>query len=44
MEGVPFLQLRSMSNYIGERNKQRWDMKASIANLNAALIETVKNL
>ena len=44
MEGVSFLQLRSMSNYIGERNKQRWDMKASIVNLNAALIETVKNL
>lgn len=44
MESVPFLQIRSMSNYIGERNKKNWDMKASIVNLNAALIEIVKNL
>ncbi len=44
MEGVPFLQLRSMSNYIGERNKKNWDMRASILNLNAALIELIKDL
>ena len=44
MEGVPFLQLRSMSNYIGERNKKKWDMQVSISNLNNALIEIVKDL
>src|SRR6266496_2298566 len=29
MENVPFLQLRSISNYIGERNKKNWNMKES---------------
>lgn len=44
MENIPFLQIRSMSNYIGERNKTNWNMKESIVNLNAALIQLVKNL
>jgi len=44
MEGVPFVQLRSMSNYIGERNKKNWDMKASIVNLNKVLIQLLQNL
>lgn len=44
MEGVSFLQLRSMSNYIGERNKKKWNMQASIVNLNNALIDIVKDL
>ncbi len=44
MEGVPFVQLRSMSNYIAERNKKNWNMKSSIENLNAALIQLVQNL
>ncbi len=44
MEGVPFLQLRSMSNYIAERNKKNWNMTASIENLNAAIIQLVQNL
>ena len=26
MEKVPFVQIRSISNYIGERNKKKWDM------------------
>jgi futalosine hydrolase len=37
MEKIPFLQLRSISNYIGERNKAKWDMKKSIVNLNYVL-------
>jgi futalosine hydrolase len=44
MENVPFLQLRSMSNYIGERNKKNWNMKESIINLNTELIQLVQNL
>ncbi len=30
MEKIPFLQIRSISNYIGERNKKKWDMMDSI--------------
>ena len=44
MENVPFLQIRSMSNYIGERNKKNWNMKESIINLNIELIQLVENL
>jgi futalosine hydrolase len=42
MEKVPFIQLRSISNYIAERNKTKWDMKKSISNLNKALINFVE--
>ena len=43
MEKIPFLQIRSISNYIGERNKKNWNMKESIINLNKALIQIVNN-
>jgi len=43
MENVPFVQIRSISNYIGERNKKKWDMNESIYNLNEALIKTINN-
>ena len=43
MENIPFVQLRSISNYIGERNKKKWDMMDSIANLNDTLIKTINN-
>ena len=43
MENVPFVQIRSISNYIGERNKKNWDMNESIINLNKALIKTINN-
>ncbi len=36
-ENVPFLQLRSISNYVGERNKEKWKLKESILALNQAL-------
>jgi futalosine hydrolase len=34
MEKVPFLQLRSVSNFVGEREKQKWTITESIAQLN----------
>ena len=43
MENIPFLQLRSISNYIGERNKKNWNMNESIMNLNDVLIKTIIN-
>lgn len=33
-ENIPFLQIRSVSNYVGERNKNNWRLKESIQNLN----------
>ena len=43
MEKISFLQIRSISNYIGERNKKKWNMQESINNLNEALIGTINN-
>ena len=44
MEKIPFLQIRSISNYIGERNKKNWKIKDSILNLNNELIRLLKKL
>lgn len=44
MEKIPFLQIRSVSNYIAERNKKKWDMQRSIKNLNEAVIDFLKPL
>ena len=43
MENVPFVQIRSISNYIGERNKKKWDMMDSIMNLNDSLVRIINN-
>jgi futalosine hydrolase len=43
MENVPFLQIRSISNYIGERNKKKWNMMDSIINLNDSLAGIINN-
>jgi futalosine hydrolase len=44
MEKIPFIQLRSVSNYIAERNKKNWDMKESITNLNNELIKLLHQI
>ena len=44
MEPVPFLQIRSISNYIGERNRAKWNMKNSIMNLNNKLTEIIQTI
>jgi futalosine hydrolase len=36
-EKIPFLQLRSISNYIGERDKKKWNIKEAVLNLNLNL-------
>ena len=44
MERIPFLQIRSLSNFIGERDKTKWAMQKAIANLNRELQRILKNL
>jgi futalosine hydrolase len=34
---IPFLQLRSLSNFAGERNKEKWTLDVAIINLNTEL-------
>jgi len=38
-EKIPFLQIRAISNYVGERNKKKWNIEQAIENLNKKIIE-----
>ena len=38
---IPYLQIRGLSNYIGERDKSKWLIKEAVENANRVLIETV---
>jgi futalosine hydrolase len=42
--GTPFIQIRAVSNYIGERNKANWKIKEAIGNLNQALLKYTDKL
>ena len=43
-EKVSFLQLRSISNKAGDRNKQNWNIKLAVKNLNAELMLMYKKM
>ncbi len=36
---IPFIQLRAVSNYVGERDKSKWKMQEAIMNLNETLLQ-----
>jgi futalosine hydrolase len=38
---IPYLQIRSASNYIGERDKSNWQMKLAIDNLNELVLKII---
>ena len=38
---IPYLQIRSISNYIGERDKSKWKIKLAIDNLNTNLVKYI---
>ena len=40
-ENIPFLQLRAISNFVGERDKNNWQLKHSIDNLNQVLQQII---
>lgn len=43
-ENIPFLQIRSISNYIGERDKSKWKLQEAIDQLNVALLKIYDRL
>jgi futalosine hydrolase len=43
-EKIPFLQMRSLSNFVGERDKSKWVMDIAIANLNIELKRIVTKI
>ncbi|MCB0632158.1 MAG: futalosine hydrolase [Saprospiraceae bacterium] len=44
MEQLPFLQIRSISNYVESRNREAWDISLAIQNLNNVLKDMVQVL
>jgi len=43
-EGVPFIQIRAVSNRIGERDKTKWDIAAALRHLNDRVIMLLEAL
>lgn len=39
---VPFLQIRAISNYIGERDKANWEIRMAIENLNQTILKYIE--
>ena len=42
--GIPFIQIRAISNVVGERDKSKWLLKASIDNLNKTVLQYIDAL
>jgi len=43
-EEVPFLQIRAISNYVGERNKSNWQLTEAIQNVNQELEKVLEEV
>lgn len=43
-EKIPFLQIRAVSNDVGERNKANWNIQLAIKNLNNNIVEVLDRL
>lgn len=43
-EEIPFVQIRSISNYVGERDKGKWKIKEAFDNLNTELVTLINQL
>ena len=44
LEKIPFLQIRAVSNYIGERDKKKWKTSEAVQVLNEKLIGLINSL
>jgi futalosine hydrolase len=44
LENTSFLQIRSVSNYVGERNKKKWNLPLAITQLNKELVRLLESL
>lgn len=41
---IPFVEIRSISNYVEPRNRANWQLETAIENLNRVLIEMIESL
>jgi len=44
LEQIPFLQIRTISNCVGERNKAKWKLEDAIKNLNVELEKIIAQI
>ena len=44
MEKIPFLQIRAISNLLGDRDKSRWKLNQAMENLHATLVTLIQKL
>lgn len=44
MEKIPFLQIRAVSNVLGDRDKSRWELKEAGQNLHHSLVSLIQKL
>ena len=40
---IPYLQIRGISNYIGERDKSKWKIKEAVDNANQVVLDLVRS-
>lgn len=43
-ENIPFLQIRTISNCVGERNKKNWKLEEAIKNLHTELANLIRQI
>ena len=43
-EEIPFVQIRTVSNYVGDRDKTKWKIKEAFENLNDELLNLIDQL
>ena len=43
-EKIPFLQIRSISNYVGVRDKKKWNIQQAIVNLNYEVLKLIHKI
>jgi len=44
MQSVPFLQIRAISNYVGERDKSKWKIREAIENLGQVSFQLIEKI
>lgn len=44
MEGIPFIQIRAISNNVGDRDKRNWHIGPAIRHLNDAVIQLINRI
>jgi futalosine hydrolase len=44
MENIPFLQLRTISNYVEVRDKSKWNIPLAVTNLNNTLLALLQEI